>query len=126
MTTTRVSKETIATTGVIGAALLTASCCLAPALFILFGVSAGALARFAALEPYRPLFISAGGLCLLAAGWWIYVRRAAAPACADGQCAPHAPRPRRTRMLFWISAAAFAAAIIYPYVLDAYLSYGGS
>lgn len=119
MTSMKISKETIATTGVIGAALLAASCCLAPALFILFGVSAGALTRFTALEPYRPLFMATGGLCLLAAAWWIYGRRAATPTCADGQCAPHAPRPRRTRLLFWISAAAFAAAVIYPLALGA-------
>ena len=126
MTNTKFSKETLATTGVIGAALLTASCCLAPALFILFGISAGALTQLGVLEPYRPFFIAAGGLCLAAAGWWIYGRRERpAAACADDQCAVDSPRQRRTHVLFWISAAAFAAAVIYPYALSLYLSHGG-
>ena len=127
MTSPKISKEAIATTGVIGAALLAASCCLAPALFIVFGISAGALTQLGVLEPYRPIFIAAGGFCLAAAGWWIYGRReGSAAACADDQCAVDSPRQRRTRLLLWIGAAAFVAAIIYPYVLSAYLSRGGS
>lgn len=59
MTRTKISKEVLATTGVIGAALLAASCCLAPALFILFGISAAGLTKLGALEPYRPFFIAA-------------------------------------------------------------------
>ena len=126
MNHTKISKETIATTGVIGAALLAASCCLAPALFILFGISAGALTQLGVLEPYRPIFIAAGGFCLVAAGWWIYGwRERPAAACADDQCATNSPRQRRTRLLFWISAAAFAAAVIYPYALSLYLTHGG-
>jgi mercuric ion transport protein len=127
MTSPKISKEALATTGVIGAALLAASCCLAPALFILFGISASALTQLGVLEPYRPAFIAAGGLCLAAAGWWIYGRRErAAEACGDDQCAVDSPRQRRTRLLFWISAAAFAVAVIYPYALSLYLSHGGS
>ena len=127
MTSPKISKEAIATTGVIGAALLAASCCLAPALFILFGISAGALTQLGVIEPYRPFFIAGGGLCLAAAGWWIYGRpRRPAATCADDQCAADSPRQRRTRLLFWVSAAVFAAAIVYPYVLSAYLSHGGS
>ena len=127
MTSTKISKETLATTGIIGAALLTASCCLAPALFIVFGISASALTRLGAIEPYRPFFIAAGGLCLVAAGWWIYGRRERpAAACGDDHCTVDSPRQRRTRLLFWIGAAAFVAAIVYPYVLGAYLSRGGS
>ena len=127
MTSTKISKEALATTGVIGAALLAASCCLAPALFIFFGISAGALTQLGVLEPYRPAFIAVGGLCLAAAGWWIYGRRERpAEACADDQCAADSPRQRRTRLLFWISAVTFAVAVIYPYALSLYLSHGGS
>lgn len=126
MTSARISKETLATTGVIGAALLVASCCLAPALFVLFGISAGALAQLGVLEPYRPFFIVAGLLCLTAAGWWIYGHRDHPAACADDQCAAGSPRQRHTRLLFWIGAAAFVAAVVYPYVLSLYLSHGGS
>jgi mercuric ion transport protein len=54
-------RETLAAGGAIGAAVLIASCCLAPTLFLLLGVSVGALSTASALEPYRPIFIAFGG-----------------------------------------------------------------
>ena len=127
MTITNVSKETLATGGVLGAAFLAASCCLAPALFILFGISAGTLTQLSALEPYRPCFVAVGVVCLAAAAWWIYGgrERASAP-CTDERCAVDSPRQRRTRRLFWISVAVFVTAVSYPYALSLYLNLGGS
>lgn len=54
-------KEDLAVGGAIGASLLIGACCLGPALFLLFGVSIGALGILASLEPYRPFFVVLGG-----------------------------------------------------------------
>jgi mercuric ion transport protein len=110
-------KETFATGGGIGASLLIASCCLAPTLFLLFGVSVGGLAALASLEPWRPLFIAVGGLSLLYAGWRLRV--GAGPSgkaeCAGASCATH-PR-RRTGRLLVFAVVLYSVAIAYPYVV---------
>ncbi len=88
--------ERLATGGAIGASLLIASCCVAPTLFLLFGVSLGALGSLSALEPYRPAFIAVGGAALLYAGRRIYSpARSDAEDCADDSCAPGPPSESR-------------------------------
>ncbi len=114
-------KESLATGGAIGASLLIASCCLAPALFLLFGVSVGALGALTSLEPYRPFFIAVGGLALLYAGWRIYQ---ADPSGRDAvrtqeTCAPDSPTRRRVRRLFGVAVGIYLVAIGYPYLIEA-------
>jgi len=113
------NKERLAAGGAIGVSFLIASCCIAPAIFLLFGVSVGALGALSALEPYRPIFMVAGGMALVYAGGWIFrpARRGQPADCEDGACAPAGPARRRTRMLFAIAVVAFAAAVAYPYVI---------
>ena len=111
------NKATIATGGAFGASLLSAlaaSCCLAPALLVAFGLSATVAAPLIYLEPYRPYFTAVGALCLAAAGWWLYRRPAV---CATGVCVP--PTQRRTHLFFWLSVAAFLTATLSPYVFSA-------
>ena len=121
-------RDDLATLGLFGAAFLTASCCLAPTLFILFGISAGALAKFAVLEPYRPLFISAGGLAMVYAGRRIYRSMPAdgPSACSEGACATDSPSRGGTRILFWIASVVFVVAVVYPWVLSTYLERANS
>ena len=116
-------KEQLAAGGAIGASLLIASCCVAPAIFLLFGVSVGALGALSALEPYRPIFIGVGGLALLYAGYRIF---RTAPAgdeadCDDDVCAPDGPARRATRRLLIGALVLYAVAIAYPYALEAFL-----
>ncbi len=109
------NKTTIATGGAFGASLLSAlaaSCCLAPALLVAFGLSATLATPLTYLEPYRAYFTSGGALCLTAAGWWLYGRPAG---CATGACVP--PTQRRTRLFFWLSVAGFLTATFYPYLV---------
>lgn len=106
------NKATLATGGVFGASLLSAlaaSCCLAPALLVAFGLSATVATPLIYLEPYRPYFTAAGALCLIAAGGWLYRRPVL---CATGACVP--PTQRRTRLFFWLSVAGFLTATFYP------------
>ena len=116
-------RENLATGGAIGASLLIASCCLAPAIFLLFGISLGALGALSGLEPYRPIFIAAGGLALLYAAWRIHRTAPTAEdaACADGACAPGGPARSRARRLLAGALLIYGLSIVYPYALEAFL-----
>ena len=115
--------ENLAVGGAFGASLLIASCCVAPALMLLFGVSVGGLGMLSRLEPNRPLFIGAGGASLLYAGWraWRPAQVDSAEACVDESCAPDSPRRRRTRQLVTVAVILYGLAIAYPYALAALL-----
>lgn len=109
------NKVAIATGGALGASFLSAlaaSCCLAPALLVAFGLSATVATPLTYLEPYRPYFTAAGGLCLIAAGRWLYRRPVA---CDTNACA--SPTQRRTRLFFWLSAAGFLTATFFPHLV---------
>jgi hypothetical protein len=99
-------------TGALGTAALAASGC--PVLAVLLsvcGVSLATLANLTADDAYRAIFVVAGLVSLLSAGWWIYGRNAE---LADR------PQSARTRVLFWVSAGVFAIAVAYPYAFGAY------
>lgn len=115
-------RETLATGGVLGLSVLIASCCLAPALFLLFGVSVSALGSLSVFEPYRPYFIAGGGALLLYAGTRIFrpVSAEVAAECTDDACAPRSPSRRLTRALFLAASAVYVVAIVYPNVLAAF------
>ena len=115
------NRERIATGGAIGLSFLVASCCLGPTLFLLFGISAGALGALSVLEPYRPIFVVSGVAFLALGGTRIF--RSAGPAveCGDDACAPDARSGRVTRGLFYVAAALLVVATAYPYVLNALL-----
>ncbi len=112
-------RETLATGGVLGLSALIASCCLGPALFLVFGVSAGALGSLSVFEPVRPYLIVVGGALLLYAGVRLYrTSPAAADAeCADDACAPGSPARRLSRRLFWVASGLYVLAVAYPAVV---------
>ena len=110
-------RETVATGSAIGLSVLIASCCIAPALFLLFGVSINALGALSALEPYQPYFIGAGALALAIAGHQIF-RSADAAGSGDTACDTDSRSRRLTRRLFFGAVALFGLAIVYPYLLN--------
>lgn len=114
-------RETLATGGVLGLSVLIASCCLGPALFLLFGVSAGALGSLSVFEPVRPYLIVVGGVLLLYAGVRIFRSGPVAgqAECADDACAPRSPARRLSRRLFWVASGIYLVAVAYPTVLAA-------
>lgn len=114
-------QEALATGGAIGLSVLIASCCIAPTLFLLFGVSVGALGAFSALEPYQPYFIGAGVVALGFAGHRIFRPAETDAACGDDACAPDARGRRLTRRFFFLAVVLLMGAAAYPYVLNAIL-----
>ncbi len=114
-------KETLATGGAIGLSVLIASCCIAPALFLVFGVSIGALGALSALEPYQPYFIAAGALALGFAGHQIFRSAETDADCGDDACAPDSRSRRLTRRFFLLAVVLFVGAAAYPFVLNALL-----
>lgn len=113
-------KEDLAVGGAFGASLLVGACCLAPMLFLVFGVSVGGLGMLTRLEPYRPIFMAVGAGALVYAAWraWQPVPSDSAT-CAEGSCAPRSARRRRTRRLVTFAVILYGLATAYPYAIAA-------
>lgn len=116
-------RETLATGGVLGLSVVIASCCVAPALFLLFGVSVGALGSLSVFEPVRLYLIALGGGLLVYAGARSFRTEPASATtdCAEDACAPGSASRRLTRWLFWTASAVYVVAVAYPTVLGALL-----
>lgn len=88
-------KEIMTSVGVIVAALLAATCCIGPVLFVLFGASFAFLGELSFMEAFRPYFL---GLAILMAGysfWKLYLKKSECACPAD-------IRIRKiSRRLFW-------------------------
>ncbi len=103
----------VAAGGTLASAVLVASHCLAPVIFLLFGTTVGALSALNALQPYRPWFIAAGF------GFWgygvyrLYFRSRAGndgAVCASGYGSASA----WTRTLLWVGLGVLLVAIVLP------------
>jgi len=96
------------------AAILASTCCLGPLVLVALGFSGAWIGNLTALEPYRPIFISAALVALYFGG-----RRIFRPvqACQPGEvCA--VPQVRTTyKIIFWVVAALVLVALVFPYVL---------
>lgn len=94
--------------GIIGA-LLASSCCVAPLVLLLLGVSGAWIGNLTALEPFKPFF-AAVALVFIGLGFW-YVYFRSRPECADeAYCA----RPRSSMLVktaLWIATALITLAL---------------
>lgn len=99
--------------GFVGA-LLSASCCLVPTLFLLFGVSFAGVINVAALEPYRPLFTLVA-VALLSLGFYQMVIKKQ----IECDCEP-TRTAKVLQLLFWVLFVLTLAALLFPYY-EAYL-----
>ncbi len=120
------NKETFS--GIIGtiAALLGASCCIAPTLFVIFGVSLGGLGgTLSELEPYRWWFLGIGYIAVGYSFYSLYLKNwfkekilkkpAIECACEEGTL------NKVSKVLTWISLVLLIIATVYPYVLPLFL-----
>ena len=114
-------RETLAAGGVLGVSVLIASCCLGPALFLLFGVSVTALGSLSVFEPVRLYLIAGGGVLLYAGARILRAKTAGAVTeCAEDACAPGSSSRRLTRRLFWVAGGIYVVAVGYPTILAAF------
>ncbi len=96
------------------AALLASACCLGPLVLVMVGISGAWIGSLSALEPWRPLFLTASAVAMLFA-----YKRIFRPAqdCKPGEvCA--IPQVRRGyRALFAVVAALILIALASPYAM---------
>jgi len=83
--------ENISNFGTIIASLLATSCCVGPAIFVVFGTSIGFLGKFSFLEPFTPFFLGAAVLMLGFSFWKLYLKN---PDCS---CESEIARSRNRR-----------------------------
>lgn len=109
------NKENISSLGTILASFLAASCCIGPAIFIVFGTSIGILGKLSFLEPIRPYLLGAGFFMLSFPFWKLYVRK------PDCNCEADIRSRKIARGIWWLGfaslvfAATFQKAILLVY-----------
>ena len=101
-------KEWFAAGGVVGA-ILASTCCIAPLVLLLLGVSGAWIGNLTALEPYKPIF---AGVALVFIGLGfrqVYFK--AKPACADGSYCAHPESALITKSALWLSTVLVVVAL---------------
>ncbi len=107
--------ENISGLGTLLASLLAASCCIGPAIFVVFGTSVGFLGRLSFLDPLRPYFLGTAFLMLAYPLWKLYMKK------PDCECIESLRARKVARSIFWIGfaalvfAASFGKVIIWIY-----------
>lgn len=92
----------LAAGGIIGA-LLASSCCIAPLVLVLLGVSGAWIGNLTALEPYKPYF-AAVALVFIGLGFWHVYFRTRSECAGESYCArPHSGTLTKTAL--WIATA---------------------
>lgn len=100
--------------GVAGlAALLASSCCVAPLVLALVGISGAWISQLRRLEPYSPWLMSLAVVALAVAAWRLYRPVANGSACEIGD--PACPRVHRAaRRWFLVVAVLTLIPILVP------------
>jgi mercuric ion transport protein len=93
-------KETVSSLGTILASFLAASCCIGPAIFVVFGTSIGFMGKFSAMVSIRPYLLGAAFLMLGYSFWKLYLKKQQCNCKADSRARKIA------RGIFWIGFAA--------------------
>jgi len=110
------------------ASLLAASCCIVPALFVVFGISAGSLSFLSVLEPYRWYFLT---VAYIAVGYslhklylknWVKEKILKKPVVECTCKEPDWPQ-KLSKGAIWFALVLLVIATFYPYVLEQL--YGG-
>lgn len=94
--------------GIIGA-VLAASCCIAPLLLLMLGVSGAWIGNLAALEPLKPYFTAVAAAFIGLGFWQVYFRPK--PECAEGS---YCARPQSSivaKTVLWIATALIVLAL---------------
>ena len=94
------------------AAIGASACCIVPFALMAVGIGGAWMSFFVALEPYRPYFVGATLICLVAAFYKLYFvpRRCE----ANGVCVDQSAL-RRSRMILWGITIALIPVRTFPY-----------
>lgn len=92
------------------AAGVASACCIGPVAFVLLGAGTFG-ASLSALEPYRPVLLTATAL-LLGGAFYVAYRPT-----SDSDTCSSATR-KRSRVAVWVAAALAAALVTFPYYVD--------
>jgi mercuric ion transport protein len=103
--------ENISSIGTVAVTFLAASCCIGPAIFVVFGVSVGFLGKLAFLEKYRSVFMLAAAAMLSFSFWKLYLKK------ADCDCKEDERKRKIARGIFWVGVIAFVSAMFFPTML---------
>jgi len=101
----------LSTMGTIAASILAASCCIGPAIFVIFGVTAGFMSGLDFMVPLRPYFLGAATLLLMLSFWRLYLKR------PDCRCEKDLKARKIARGIFWTGAAALLFSASFQFVL---------
>jgi len=110
-----VKKENVSSIGTILASFLAASCCLGPAVFVVFGTSIGVFGKLSIMEAMRPYLLGVGFLMIGFSFWKLYVRK------PDCNCEADVRSMKIARSIWWLGfaslvlAATFQKAILLIY-----------
>ncbi len=92
-------------------AFLATSCCLGPAIFLVFGTSIGFLGEFSFLSPLRPYFLGFAYIVLGFVFWKLFIRK------PDCKCEEDRKKRRIARVIFGASAVLIVAATFFNKIL---------
>ena len=94
--------------GVVGA-VLASTCCIAPLLLLMLGVSGAWIGNLTALEPYKPIFASVA-LVFIGLGFrQVYFK--VQPGCEDGSYCARPGAALITKTALWLSAVLVVLAL---------------
>lgn len=97
-----------AAAGMIGA-LLASTCCIAPLVLLMLGVSGAWIGNLTALEPYKPVF---AGMALVFIGLGFHqVYFKAKPVCADGTYCARPESALVTKTALWLATVLVVLAL---------------
>jgi len=96
------------------AAILASICCLGPLVLITLGFSSAWIGNLSALEPYRPIFISAALVAMFLAYRPIF---RPAQVCKPGEVCSTPHVRIAYKIIFWIVAVLVIVVLTFPYIL---------
>ena len=103
--------ENISSMGTILTSFLAASCCIGPAIFVIFGTSASFMSTFAFLEPLRAYLLGAAILLLGFSFWKLYLKK------QDCRCKEDFKARKIARGIFWVGTVVFVISASFQSVL---------
>jgi len=104
--------ENISSIGTIFTSFLAASCCIGPAIFVIFGTSASFMSSFTFFEPLRPYLLGAAILLLGFSFWKLYLKKK-----QDCNCEEDFRARKIARSIFWVGTVAFIFSVSFQSVL---------